>query len=119
MAVVMVEHANQPIVKATDLQYGHKGLTILQTFVGELLEESVDPLGLCRHLPSLQDVAVLIAEGDRNLPCMLIDSQVQHDWFSWWVVGRKGQRLYLTNPMGEPLLLNAATLSKIPTRANQ
>jgi len=53
-----------------------------QTLARQLLEESVDLLRLGRHLPSLHDVAMVIAERDRDLPCVLIDSQVQHGRFS-------------------------------------
>jgi hypothetical protein len=37
--------------------------------------------------PALEHVTVFIAERDRDLPCVLIDSDVQHRWFSCWAVG--------------------------------
>src|SRR5262249_54048108 len=47
-------------------------------------------------LPGLQDIAALVAEGDRELPCVLIDPQVQHPLVLLWVVGWKVS--YLTLP---------------------
>jgi hypothetical protein len=46
------------------------------------------PVGPRRYLSGLQDIAVFIAEGDGDLPWMLIDSEVQHGWLSCWA--RKG-----------------------------
>src|SRR5262245_24930959 len=85
VAAIISQHANQPIVEATDLQHGHDRLTVPQPLASESLEKSVDPLRLRRHLPSLEDIAVFVAERNRDLPCVLIDSEVQHGWFSCWV----------------------------------
>src|SRR5262249_35662018 len=46
-------------------------------------------LRLRRNLPGLHDVTVLVAERDRDLPCVLIDAEIKHRWFSFWVVGSK------------------------------
>src|SRR6185295_14929035 len=91
VAAVVLQHSDQPIIKTTNLQHGHEGLAIAQPLTGQLLEEGVDLLRLCRHLPSQQDIAVFIPQRDRDLPCVLIDSEVQHVWFSCsggWVKGR-------------------------------
>jgi hypothetical protein len=88
---VIVQHANQPVVEATDLEYGDECFVRGQPLAGEPLEESVDLLGLRRYLASLKDVAVLVAEGDRDLPCMLIDAKVKHRLVllsSCWVKGQ-------------------------------
>jgi hypothetical protein len=45
---------------------------------GELLEVRLDLLRLRRDLPRQQHVAVFGAERDRDLACVLIDSEVQH-----------------------------------------
>jgi len=79
VATIVSQHANQPIIEATDLQDGHEGPTIAQPLTGELLEKGVDLLRLGRDLAGLQDIAAFIAERDRDLPCVLVDSQVQHD----------------------------------------
>src|SRR5262249_39466879 len=102
VAAVIVQQANEPVVEATNLQHGHEGLVLPQALAGELLEERVDLLRLRRYLLRLHDVAGCVAEGDRQLPCVLIDSEVQHGWFSCWV------RRFATSPyrMGEPLLLD-------------
>jgi len=65
--VVILEHANQPIIEATDLQDGHEGPTIAQPLTGELLEKGVDLLRLGRDLAGLQDIAAFIAECERQL----------------------------------------------------
>jgi arylsulfatase len=78
LAVVITEHADQPIVKATDLEHGHESVAVAQTLAGEFLEEGVDLVRLCGHLPSQQDITVIIAERDGDLPCMLVDSQIEH-----------------------------------------
>src|SRR5262249_24791823 len=70
----------------------------------QLLEESADLLRLGRHLPSLHNVAMVVAERDRDLPCVLIDSEVQQGWFSCRVTGRTSDTS--PYPMGEPLLLH-------------
>jgi hypothetical protein len=44
----------------------------------------------------------------------LIDAEIEHWWFSCRVVGSKVSNFTLP-PEGEPLLLNAAALSQIPT----
>ena len=77
----------------------------------ELLEEGVDFLRLRLNLARLKDITAVVAERDRDLPCVLIDSQVQHGWFSCLRCRANGQLLQLTNPMGEPLHLNQASLS--------
>jgi hypothetical protein len=73
VAAVVSQHANEPIVEAADLEHGHEGLAVVQAFAGELLEEGVDLRGLGGHLPGLHDIAVVVAERDGDLPCMLID----------------------------------------------
>src|SRR5262249_55539072 len=57
--------------------------------VGQLLEEGLDLLRLRRNLSGLDDVAVLVAERDGDLPGVLVDPQIQHRWFSCWVAGLK------------------------------
>jgi hypothetical protein len=52
----------------------------------------------------LHDVALIIAERDRDLPCVLIDSEIQHGRFSCRVMGRKSDTS--PYPMGEPILLD-------------
>src|SRR5262245_31360076 len=89
VAAVVVQHANEPVVKATDLEHGDEGRACGQPLAGELLEEGVDLVGLRRDLPGLHDVPALVAERDGDLPCVLIDAQVQHGWFSSWVVEAK------------------------------
>jgi hypothetical protein len=54
----------------------------VQALAGELLKEGVDLVRLRRDLPGLQDIAVVVAERDRDLPCVLVDSQVQPGWCS-------------------------------------
>jgi hypothetical protein len=66
---------DQPIVEATNFQDGHEGFTVPQSFASELRKEGVDVFRMRRYLPSLQDIAVLIAERDRDLSCMLINSE--------------------------------------------
>src|SRR5262249_1253602 len=89
VAVVLPQHANEPVVEATDLEHSHEGLPVVQALAGEPLEESVDLVRLRRDLAGLQDIAAFIAEGDRDLPCVLVDAQVQHGWFSGGAVGLK------------------------------
>jgi hypothetical protein len=48
----------------------------VQALAGELLEEGLDLLRLGGHLPGLYHVAALVAERDRQLPCVLIDAEV-------------------------------------------
>jgi hypothetical protein len=55
---------------------------IPHTLARQLLEEITDLLGVRRYLPSLHDITVIVAKRDRDLPCVLIDSEVQHGWFS-------------------------------------
>src|SRR5262249_51694122 len=62
---------------------------VVQALAGELLEEGVDLLRLRRDLPGLHDVPALVAERDGDLPCVLVDAQGQHRWFSCRVVGSK------------------------------
>jgi len=76
--VVILEHADQPIVKATDLKHGHERVAVAQTLVGEFVEESIDLVRLCGHLAGQQDIPVFIAERDGDLPCMLVDAQIEH-----------------------------------------
>ena len=73
----------------------------------QALEKLVDLLGPCGDLASQDNVAVLVAKGDRDLPCVLIDSEVQHDWFSY----REKGAAKSPYPMGETVLLNEAPLS--------
>jgi hypothetical protein len=87
VAAVVLQQADRPVVEAADLEHGHEGLAAVQALAGELLEEGVDLLRLRRDLAGLQDIAVVIAERDGDLPCVLIDPQVQHGWFSSWAVG--------------------------------
>src|SRR5262249_59189778 len=58
------------------------------------LEERVDLVRLGGDLPSLHDIDVVIAERDGDLPCVLIDAEIEHRRGS--PVGRKGQILHLT-----------------------
>src|SRR5262249_32145250 len=90
--------ANQPVVKSTDFEHGHERRAVVQALAGELLEEGVDLVRLRRDLPGLHDVTALVAERDRDLPCVLVDPQVQHNWVllsGGWV---EGQLLQPTNP---------------------
>jgi hypothetical protein len=94
VAAVVAQHANEPVGKATDLEHGDERLAVVQPLAGELLEEGVDLLRLRVDLPGLHDVTARVAERDGDLPCVLIDPEVQHGWFSCWV--RKGSLLHLT-----------------------
>src|SRR5262249_4965242 len=89
VAAVVAQHANEPVVKATDLEHGDERLVPGQPLAAELLEEGVDLLRLRRDLPGLHDVTALVAERDRDLPCVLIDAEIRHGWFSCRVVGSK------------------------------
>src|SRR5262249_41132917 len=89
VAAVLVQQANQSDVEATDLEDGGERFVGGQPLAGELLEEGVDLLRLRRYLPGLQDVTALVAERDGDLPCVLVDPQIQHGWFSCRAVGRK------------------------------
>src|SRR5262249_43398036 len=89
VAAVILEHADQPIVEAADFEHGHEGLAVVQALAGELLEEGVDLLRLRRDLAGLHDVTAVVAERDGDLPCVLIDAEIQHGWFSCWLVGSK------------------------------
>jgi hypothetical protein len=63
-----------------------------------------------------QDIAVFIAERDGDLPCMLVDAQIEHHGGS--PVGRWVKKVdTLPYPMGEPLLLKEVALSQIPESA--
>ena len=62
MAAVVAQHADQPVVEATDLQHGHAGLPVVQALAGEVLEEGLELLRLGGHLPGLYHVAALVAE---------------------------------------------------------
>ncbi len=62
VAAVVAEHADQPIVEATDFEHGDERFIATQPLAGEVLKESVDFLRLRGDLPSLQDIAILIAE---------------------------------------------------------
>src|SRR5271165_1835696 len=88
MAAIILEHTNQPVIKAADLQDRHERLTALQALTRQPLEKGVDFLRLRRYLSGLQNIPAFIAERNRDLPCMLIDSEVQHSWFSCW--GKNG-----------------------------
>src|SRR5262249_40188910 len=108
VAAVLLEEADQPVVEAAHLQDGRERLAVAQA-LGELPEEGVDLLRLGGHLPGLQDVAAVVAEGDGDLPGVLIDAEVQHGWLSGWIVGSLVSDF--TVPEGEPCRLNEATLS--------
>jgi hypothetical protein len=62
VAVVLVQHADPPVVEATDLEHGDERCAPGQPLAGELLEEGVDLVRLRRGLPRLQDIAALVAE---------------------------------------------------------
>src|SRR6516162_4959915 len=116
VAMVIMEHADQPIVKATDLEHGHERVAVAQTLAGEFLKESLDLVRMCGHLAGQQDIPVFIAERDGDLPCMLVDSQIENHGGS--PVGRWVKEVdTLPYPMGEPLLLDEVALSQIPPRA--
>jgi hypothetical protein len=87
VAAVVAQQADQPVVEAADLEHGHEGLPVVRALAGEPLEEGVDLFRLGRDLAGLQDVALVVAGRDGDLPCVWIDSQVQHGWFSSWAVG--------------------------------
>src|SRR5262249_55028088 len=89
VAAVLVQQADEPVVEATDLEHGDEGLARGQPLAGELLEEGMDLLRLRRDLPGLHDVPALVAERDGDLPCVLIDAEIKHGWFSCRVVGSK------------------------------
>ena len=44
MAAVVMQHADQPIVEATDFNDRDEVISVLKPFTSELLEESVDLL---------------------------------------------------------------------------
>src|SRR5262249_45515686 len=80
---------NEPVVKPTDLEHGDERLARGQALAGELLEEGADLLRLRRDLPGRHDVTALVAERDRDLPCVVIDAQIKPRWFSSPLVGSK------------------------------
>jgi hypothetical protein len=96
VAAVVAQHANEPVVKATDFEHGDERLARGQPLAAELLEEGVDLLRLRRDLPGLHDVTALVAERDGDLPCVLVDAEIKHGWFSCRAVGSKVS--YLTLP---------------------
>src|SRR5437773_2276569 len=79
----------------------------LQTLTREALEKSMDLLRPRGDLPSLQNIGVFVVERNRDLPCALIDSKVQHDWFSCWENG--SAKFTLSD--GRTILLNEVPLS--------
>jgi hypothetical protein len=78
MAPVVLKHAIQPIVDAAHFQDRDELVVILQPISGQLLKEGLDLLRVRRDLSSLQDIPVVIAERNRDLSRVLIDSKVQH-----------------------------------------
>src|SRR5262249_14796165 len=70
-------------------EHGDEWFARGKPLAGELLEEGVGLLRLRRDLPGQHDVPARVAERDGDLPCVLVDAQVQHGWFSCWVVGSK------------------------------
>jgi hypothetical protein len=76
VAAVVSQQADQPVVEAADLEHGHERLAVPQPLAGQLLEEGVDLLRLRRHLPGPHDVALVVAERDRDLAGVLIDAEV-------------------------------------------
>ena len=90
-----MQHTNQPVAEATDLQHGHEGLPVPQALAGEPLEEGVDLLRLRGHLPGLQDIAALGAERDGDLQGVLVDSEIN---IVGSPLGKRGT--YFTLPKG-------------------
>ncbi len=108
VAAIIVQHLNQPVVEATNLKHRDKRVVRTHPVTSELLEKRLDLLRLCGHLTG-QHIAVVVAERDRNLSCVLIDPQIQYRWFSSWSVGwkvrcftlptREENRLYSIRPL--------------------
>jgi hypothetical protein len=117
VAAVVVQHANEPVIEATDLEHSDERFVCVQPLAGEPLEESVDLLRLGRDLPGQQDITLLVAERDGGLPCVLIDPQVQHGWYSCRAVGWEVS--YLTLPTrGRTASAQRDPLSQIPKHAH-
>jgi hypothetical protein len=70
----------------------------------------VDLHRLRRNLSSPQDIALIVAKRNRNLTCVLIDSNVQHDGGAP-IVGEKVTTLP-EYAIGKPILLEKLTLSQ-------
>src|SRR5271165_3063286 len=61
LAGLVLQHADQPIVEAADLQHGHEWLAVAYPLPGELLEEIIDLVWRRRHLACLHDIALFVA----------------------------------------------------------
>ncbi len=114
VTTVVTQQADEPVVEAAHFQHGDKRFAALQPLTSEVLEKGVHLLGLGGHLPGLHDIAVIVTQRDRDLACVLVDSEVPHERGS--PVEERTETVSIAT--GKPLLLNS-TRSFIDTNATR
>ncbi len=80
-ATVFLQHFEQPIVEPANLQNRHKPSLRLRP-LAEPREKRPHTLPFRAHLTLLEHVALLVADIHGQLLAVLVNCEVQHQWFS-------------------------------------
>ena len=109
----------QPVVEAADFHDAQITAAGGGQFA-HLVEEATDFLPFCADLPSEDDVPRLVPNADGQLLAVLVNADVQQDWFSWSMMvinWRSPRGIRRTRPLSQedhPLSWNHFALSKEP-----